>query len=172
MNVLIMSCGTGGGHNSAAAAVFSHTVSFTPSDCKNPSHWRSACSCDTTSRISDNFAPGSASKLCRIAKRTDRTMWKSWAIIASYTCFTDPAVLFSIGSTPYSHSPFSIAVKTCSKSWTYIMPGLRNNFSHACCANAPSTPQHTTDGACGKSGCVSAMAARTWSSNALWRSSS
>ena len=48
----------------AAAAVFSQRVTVTFGSCfKNSEHCSSACPCETTSRISDSFTPGSASRL-------------------------------------------------------------------------------------------------------------
>ena len=58
-------------------------------------------------------------------------MEKLWRIIRSYTAFTEPAVLFSIGRMPYWHMPLSTALNTWSKLWKYMMEGALNRRSQA-----------------------------------------
>ena len=85
-------------------------------------------------------------------------MEKLWRIIRSYTAFTDPAVLFSMGSTPYWHMPLSTALNTWSKLWKYRMVGDLNSRSQAIWEYAPSTPWQATVGRWGKRSGVSSRA--------------
>ena len=85
----------------AAAAVFSHTVTFTPrSSLRYSLHWPSACSCEKISFTSESATPGLASRLCLTHRRMLRAMWKRWLRIRSYTRPTEPLELLSMGRMP------------------------------------------------------------------------
>ena len=53
-------------------------------------------------------------------------MVKPYSASRSYTAFTEPAVEFSIGSTPYSQKPSRTARKTPSKVVKKLMAGTLN----------------------------------------------
>ena len=136
----------------AAAAVFSQRVTVTFGSCfKNSEHCSSACPCETISRMSDSFAPGSASRLWSTRRRTLRTMEKLCFCMRSYTALTEPAVLFSSGRTPYWHSPCSMAAKTLSNVAQKNTLGCWNSLSQACWEYAPSTPWQATAAEVGNS---------------------
>lgn len=80
----------------AAAAVFSQRVTVTFGSCfKNSEHCSSACPCETISRMSDSFVPGSASRLWSTRRRTLRTMEKLCFCMRIIHRVDEPAVLFS-----------------------------------------------------------------------------
>ena len=119
----------------AAAAVFSQTVTFTSgSPLRKALHWPMACSWEQISRMSWSLVPGRAIRLWLMWSLTPRTMWKSKERIRSYTPLTLPWELFSMGRTPYWHSPFCTAENTPSQVRKYMMSAKAKVLSQACWA--------------------------------------